>query len=85
MADSLVITIAHRLKTVIGTRVSKTRFFKLCLHCALDYDRILVLDMGTIAEFDTPEALLAKEGGLFREMCMQSADWEEISGMAKRW
>ncbi|KIO19698.1 hypothetical protein M407DRAFT_82489 [Tulasnella calospora MUT 4182] len=66
MVDSLVITIAHRLKTVI------------------DYDRILVLDMGTIAEYDTPEALLEKEGGLFREMCMQSADWEEIRAMARR-
>ncbi|KAG8930350.1 hypothetical protein FRC00_001198 [Tulasnella sp. 408] len=66
MADSLVITIAHRLKTVI------------------DYDRILVLNMGTIAEYDTPAALLEKEGGLFREMCMQSADWEEIQAMARR-
>ncbi|KAG8943314.1 hypothetical protein FRC04_002938 [Tulasnella sp. 424] len=66
MAESLVITIAHRLKTVI------------------DYDRILVLDMGTIAEYDTPEALLAKEGGLFREMCIQSADWEEIQAMVRR-
>lgn len=50
----------------------------------VDYDRILVLDMGTIAEYDTPEALLAKEGGLFREMCIQSADWEEIQAMVRR-
>ncbi|KAG9032384.1 ATP-binding cassette transporter yor1 [Tulasnella sp. JGI-2019a] len=43
-----------------------------------DYDRILVLDAGTIAEFDTPSALLSREEGIFRKMCEQSADWEEI-------
>ncbi|KAG8934656.1 hypothetical protein FRC02_009483 [Tulasnella sp. 418] len=60
MKDSLVLCIAHRLKTVI------------------DYDRILVLDNGVIAEFDSPKALFAKEGGLFRSMCEKSADWEEL-------
>lgn len=54
------------------------------LRAPTDYDRILVLNMGTIAEYDTPAALLEKEGGLFREMCMQSADWEEIQDMVKR-
>ncbi|KDQ09185.1 hypothetical protein BOTBODRAFT_179201 [Botryobasidium botryosum FD-172 SS1] len=60
MADSLVITIAHRLKTVF------------------DYDRILVLGGGAVLEFDTPASLLAREGGAFREMCMRSADWDEL-------
>ena len=49
-AEAIVLTIAHRLKTV------------------MDYDRILVLDNGQIAEFDTPSALLNKSGGLFRSM-----------------
>lgn len=57
LSSALVITIAHRLKTII------------------DYDRILVLDAGQIAEFGEPRALLMKPGGLFREMCKKSADW----------
>jgi ABC-type multidrug transport system fused ATPase/permease subunit len=57
LSSALVITIAHRLKTII------------------DYDRILVLDAGQIAEFGEPRALLMKSGGVFREMCKKSADW----------
>ncbi|TFK93706.1 P-loop containing nucleoside triphosphate hydrolase protein [Polyporus arcularius HHB13444] len=55
-AGAIVITIAHRLKTV------------------LDYDRILVLRSGEILEFDSPEVLLRKSGGAFRDMCRASAD-----------
>jgi len=66
MAETLVITIAHRLKTVI------------------DYDRILVLDNGVIVEYDTPSELLARERGVFRQMCEQSADWDQIQEMVTR-
>ncbi|ORY83758.1 P-loop containing nucleoside triphosphate hydrolase protein [Protomyces lactucae-debilis] len=34
----------------------------------IDYDRILVLDHGQVAEMGTPSELMAKEGGVFREM-----------------
>ncbi|KAJ2921432.1 hypothetical protein H1R20_g15658, partial [Candolleomyces eurysporus] len=60
-AGATVITIAHRLKTV------------------MDYDRILVLSEGEIAEFDTPAALLKKDGGTFQSICKQSSDWGIIS------
>ncbi|KAJ2731440.1 hypothetical protein IW152_004528 [Coemansia sp. BCRC 34962] len=48
--DCTVLTIAHRLNTII------------------DSDRILVLDQGQVAEFDTPSALLVKEAGLFKNL-----------------
>ncbi|GAA5987197.1 hypothetical protein JCM11641_006056 [Rhodosporidiobolus odoratus] len=47
------------------------------LRTILDSDRILVLDAGRIVELDTPTALLAKEGGVFRDM------WEKSGG--KTW
>lgn len=55
-AGAIVITIAHRLRTV------------------LDYDRIMVLSAGEIVEFDSPDVLLKKPGGTFRELCRASTD-----------
>ena len=48
---STIITIAHRLNTV------------------LDYDRILVLKDGNVAEMDSPKQLMQTEGSIFRGMC----------------
>jgi len=44
----------------------------------MDSDRVLVLDDGKIAEFDTPAALLVKEGGLFRGMVEKSQKVHKI-------
>ncbi|TFY66276.1 hypothetical protein EVG20_g4808 [Dentipellis fragilis] len=62
---SLLLTVAHRLKTVI------------------DYDRLIVLDKGEIAEFDTPWNLIQKEGGIFRTMCLKSGMFSELENVAK--
>ncbi|KAJ2863552.1 hypothetical protein GGI22_001932 [Coemansia erecta] len=45
-----VLTIAHRLNTII------------------DSDMVLVLDNGKVAEYDTPQNLLANKNGLFKEL-----------------
>ncbi|KAG1834892.1 ABC protein [Suillus variegatus] len=42
------------------------------LRTIISYDRILVLDAGLVAEFDTPSNLFKTEGGLFRQMCERS-------------
>ncbi len=46
--DCTVLTIAHRLHTII------------------DATKVLVLDAGLVAEYDTPEQLLATENGAFK-------------------
>jgi ATP-binding cassette subfamily C (CFTR/MRP) protein 4 len=48
--DATVLTIAHRLNTV------------------MDSDKILVMNFGRVAEFDTPLNLLNKSDGIFRSM-----------------
>ncbi|KAH9924948.1 multidrug resistance-associated ABC transporter [Amylocystis lapponica] len=63
--DSLLLTVAHRLRTVI------------------DYDRLLVLDKGELAEFDTPLNLIQKEDGIFRNMCLKSGTFGELEAAAK--
>lgn len=46
------------------------------MHCSqvktiIQYDRILVLDKGSVKEFDKPLELF-KHNGIFREMCDKS-------------
>jgi ATP-binding cassette subfamily C (CFTR/MRP) protein 1 len=38
------------------------------LNTVLDYDKILVLDAGTVAEFDAPSNLLRNKNGIFYSM-----------------
>mmetsp|Transcript_1237 Transcript_1237/g.1594 ORF Transcript_1237/g.1594 Transcript_1237/m.1594 type:complete len:1397 (-) Transcript_1237:136-4326(-) len=42
------------------------------LNTIMDSDRVLVLDDGKVAEFDTVDALMAKNGGIFRSMVEKS-------------
>ncbi|TCD64284.1 hypothetical protein EIP91_004292 [Steccherinum ochraceum] len=43
------------------------------LRTIIGYDRICVMDAGTIAEFDTPANLFHLPGGIFRGMCDRSS------------
>ncbi|KAJ3229623.1 hypothetical protein HDU81_005220 [Chytriomyces hyalinus] len=58
-ANTTVLSIAHRLRTVI------------------DYDKILVLDHGRVAQFGTPSELM-QTNGIFRSMCIESGDVEAL-------
>jgi hypothetical protein len=42
-----------------------------------------VLDKGVVAEFDTPLALIEKEDGIFRQMCLQSGMFVELEAAAR--
>ncbi|KAF8060200.1 multidrug resistance-associated ABC transporter [Lyophyllum atratum] len=53
------------------------------LRTVIDYDRLVVLDKGQIAEFDTPWKLIQKEDGIFRNMCLKSGSFGELEAAAK--
>ncbi|GMF07504.1 unnamed protein product [Ambrosiozyma monospora] len=42
------------------------------LKTIINYDRILVMDKGEVAEFDTPLNLFSRPDGIFRSMCDKS-------------
>ncbi|CAK4398566.1 unnamed protein product [Aphanomyces euteiches] len=42
------------------------------LDTIIDSDRILVMDRGSVIEYDSPQVLLAKEGGAFAELAKQA-------------
>ncbi|ROW08944.1 hypothetical protein VMCG_02716 [Cytospora schulzeri] len=66
LENSTIITVAHRLQTIV------------------DYDKVLVLDKGSIVEFDHPFQLMKKEDGQFRSMCEMSGDWDVLEKQAKK-
>ncbi|KAG8995314.1 hypothetical protein FRB94_009286 [Tulasnella sp. JGI-2019a] len=47
------------------------------LRTIIHYDRVLVLEQGRVAEFDTPLNLFRQDGGIFRSLCDQSKITEE--------
>ncbi|KAK9451594.1 P-loop containing nucleoside triphosphate hydrolase protein [Limtongia smithiae] len=42
------------------------------LKTIINYDKILVLDAGTVAEFDDPKTLFMKEDSIFRSLCLKA-------------
>lgn len=63
-AESTILTIAHRLRTVI------------------DYNRVMLLEDGRIAEFDTPTNLLANRNSKFYALCKATGK-EEFSTLKR--
>ncbi|KAJ3303599.1 hypothetical protein HDV03_003676 [Kappamyces sp. JEL0829] len=51
------------------------------LKTIIDYDRVLVLDQGRVAEFGTPFELL-KQQRMFHQLCKESGDYDDLFRMA---
>ncbi|OCF78519.1 ATP-binding cassette transporter [Kwoniella mangroviensis CBS 8886] len=54
------------------------------LSSVIDYDRLLVLSDGKVAEFDTPINLLRKDGSLFKSLCEKSGKYKELYKAAEK-
>ncbi|KAI9206778.1 P-loop containing nucleoside triphosphate hydrolase protein [Polychytrium aggregatum] len=52
------------------------------LRTIVDYDRVMVLDKGTIVEYDTPLNLMQRKDGAFHRMCQDSNEFEELEQIA---
>ncbi|KAJ3100106.1 hypothetical protein HDU97_002488 [Phlyctochytrium planicorne] len=63
-SQTTIITIAHRLRTVI------------------DYDKILVLDEGKIAQHGSPLELMSTEG-IFKTMCEETGEFSDLIALAR--
>ncbi|KAJ3103158.1 hypothetical protein HDU97_010366, partial [Phlyctochytrium planicorne] len=64
-SDCTVITIAHRLKTIV------------------DYDRVIVLDAGQVVENASPFELIEKGDGVFKKMCEETGEFDDLVVIAK--
>ncbi|KAJ2756703.1 hypothetical protein GGI19_000638 [Coemansia pectinata] len=73
-------------RTIRGAEFASSTLFCIAhrLRTIIDYDRVLVLDKGKVAEFDTPWNLLQREGGIFRSMCEKSGEYEHLVAAAQR-
>ncbi len=56
------------IQTMIRTRFAECTVLTIAhrLHTIIDSTKILVMDKGYVGEYDTPQNLLNKEGGLFK-------------------
>ncbi|KAI1300681.1 hypothetical protein EDD11_006060 [Mortierella claussenii] len=48
-----------------------------------DFDRVLVMNAGEVAEFDKPLTLMKKKDSLFRSMCERSSEFEALLAIAE--
>ncbi|RXK34944.1 hypothetical protein M231_07815 [Tremella mesenterica] len=59
------------IQTIIQTEFSDITLISIAhrLQTVAYYDRILVMDAGQVAEYDTPLALFDEPGSVFRSLC----------------
>ncbi|ORY47490.1 P-loop containing nucleoside triphosphate hydrolase protein [Rhizoclosmatium globosum] len=64
----------HLIQQALRSTMSQTTILTIAhrLNTVMDYDKILVLDAGKVVEYDTPRALLEREGGVFAGMVMET-------------
>ncbi|KAJ2088014.1 hypothetical protein IW138_004522 [Coemansia sp. RSA 986] len=73
-------------RTIRGYEFANSTLFCIAhrLRTIIDYDRVLVLDKGKVAEFDTPKNLLQKKDGVFRSMCEKTGEYEYLASITNR-
>lgn len=67
------------IQETIRTEFKECTVFTIAhrLNTIMDYDRIMVLDKGSILEFDSPDALMADKNTAFAKMVADAAEQDK--------
>ncbi|KAJ1558710.1 hypothetical protein HK096_006749, partial [Nowakowskiella sp. JEL0078] len=74
------------IQKVIRTELDNVTILTIAhrIRTVIDFDRILVLDKGCVAEYDTPLTLLQNENGMFKKMAEESGEFAELVALAQK-
>jgi hypothetical protein len=89
-----VLTIAHRLRTIIDVRLASSSPSPFSMSAQADlvpllfvqqFDRVLVMDAGKLMEFDEPYTLLQDANSRFSLLCKATGETEYavLKGLAE--
>ncbi|KAF9162910.1 hypothetical protein DFQ26_003118 [Actinomortierella ambigua] len=83
--SSIDVQTDNKIQTTIREEFKQSTLLCIAhrLRTIADYDKVLVMDAGVIAEYDRPLNLMRKEGGVFRSMCERSSEIDELLAIAE--
>ncbi|KAG0056332.1 hypothetical protein BGZ83_005451 [Gryganskiella cystojenkinii] len=74
-----------KIQTTIREEMSDSTIITIAhrIRTIADFDRVLVMNAGEIAEYDKPLTLMDKEDGIFRSLCERSTEFDALYAIAK--
>ncbi|KAG0243312.1 ABC transporter type 1, transmembrane domain-containing protein [Mortierella sp. GBAus27b] len=74
-----------RIQTTIREEMADATIITIAhrIRTIADFDRVLVMSTGEVAEFDKPYTLMTTEDSLFRSMCERSSEFDALLAIAK--
>lgn len=89
LLDEATASIDHKTDALIQQAIRKefgqTTVLNIAhrLKTVIDYDKVLVMDNGSVVEYDTPYRLLSDKSSVFWSMCEKSGELDVLISLAK--